>query len=126
MRVLFDTVTFLWAADSPERLSRAGRSLLANDSVLIELSSVSIAEIAIKQSIGKLDFGRDECASALADLRLRALPYTDDHARRLFGLPLHHTDPFDRLIIAQCLVEEIPIVTPDSKFARYDGLEILW
>ena len=61
-----------------------------------------------------------------ADLRLRILPYTSDHAFRLFDLPLHHADPFDRQIIAQALVERVRVVTPDENFRLYKGLDVIW
>lgn len=75
---------------------------------------------------GKLKVSLADLQRAVEDLDLRILPYTRDHASRLFDLPLHHTDPFDRQIIAQALCEEIPIVTCDDKFSRYKGLEIIW
>ena len=96
MRVLLDTVTFLWAADSPERLSRAAMSVLANVATMREMSTISLSEIAIKETRGKLAFGKEELSQAIADLRLHILPYTEKHAQSLFDLPLHHTDPFDR------------------------------
>ena len=82
--------------------------------------------IAIKQAIGKLVFRKEDIVNGISDLRLRVLPYTASHAYRLFGLPLHHTDPFDRQIIAQALAEAIPIVTSDEKFKLYKGLEVIW
>jgi hypothetical protein len=72
---------------------------------------VSLSELAIKQSIGKLRIGGDEVLTGIADLWLRVLPYTADHALHLFDLPLHHRDPFDRQITAQALCEKIPVVT---------------
>ena len=57
---------------------------------------------------------------------MRILPYTADHAGRLFGLPLHHADPFDRQIIAQALSENIPVVTSDEKFRLYKGIKVIW
>jgi PIN domain nuclease of toxin-antitoxin system len=54
------------------------------------------------------------------------LPYRADHAFSLFDLPLHHSDPFDRQIIAQALSEQIPVVTPDEKFGLYKGLKVIW
>jgi len=64
--------------------------------------------------------------AAIDDLKLRVLPYTARHAYQLFGLPLHHADPFDRQIIAQALAEIVPVVTPDEKFSLYKGLTIIW
>ncbi len=126
MRVLLDTVTFIWAVESPESLSRAARAVLQNDAAVIELSSVSISEIAIKHTLGKLDFGRDHLVKGIADLKLSLLPYTEAHAVKLFDLPPHHTDPFDRQIVAQSIAEDVPVVTPDAKFSLYAGLKVLW
>ena len=57
---------------------------------------------------------------------MRVLPYTTEHALRLFDLPLHHTDPFDRQIVAQALAEDIPVVTADEAFRRYSGIKVIW
>jgi PIN domain nuclease of toxin-antitoxin system len=62
----------------------------------------------------------------IADLRLRGLPYTTEHALRLFDLPTHHSDPFDRQILAQALEEEVAVVTPDESFTEYAGARVIW
>lgn len=126
MRLLLDTATFLWAVSSPDRISRAAMAALRNEANLREISTISLSEIAVKQSSGKLTFEKHEVLRGIADLRLRILPYIADHALGLFGLPLHHRDPFDRQIIAQALVEDIPIVTSDRMFRLYRGLRIIW
>jgi PIN domain nuclease of toxin-antitoxin system len=126
MRVLLDTVTFIWAVSSPESLSRQAMSVLRRDAAVREISSVSISEIAIKQARGKLTFGKDDLMAGLADLRVRVLPYTAEHALGLFDLPLHHPDPFDRQIIAQAICENIPVVTCDEKFRLYKEIKVLW
>ena len=126
MRVLLDTVTFLWAVHSPERISRPAMSLLAGEATIREISVVSLSEIAVKQVRGKLTLHKGEVAQGVADLRLRILPYTAEHAYALFDLPLHHPDPFDRQIIAQALVESISVITPDRAFNLYEGLKVLW
>ncbi len=126
MRLLLDTVTFLWAVGSPERVSRPAMSALASSRAVREISVISLSEIAIKQARGKLMFQRHDVAQGIADLQLRILPYTVDHAFNLFDLPLHHADPFDRQIIAQALAESIPVITPDATFRLYKGLRILW
>ena len=64
--------------------------------------------------------------AGVADLQLRVLPYTGEHAFRLFDLPTHHADPFGRQIVAQALVENVPVVTPDEAFSLYEGLKVLW
>ena len=126
MRLILDTVTFIWAVSAPERLSRAAVSALRKTTAVREISVVSLTEIAVKQSRGKLTFGRADAMAGIADLRLRVLPYGPEHAFRLFDLPSHHADPFDRQIIAQALVENVPVVTPDEAFNLYDGLKVVW
>ena len=91
-----------------------------------EISVVSLTEIAVKQTRGKLTFSAADAMTGVADLRLRILPYTAEHAFRLFDLPTHHGDPFDRQIIAQALVEEVAVVTPDETYGLYRGLKVVW
>ena len=100
-------------------------SALRKGTAVREVSVVSLAEIALKQNRGKLRFSANDAMSAIADLRLRVLPYAAEHAFRLFDLPAHHADPFDRQIIAQALIEDVPVVTPDEAFRLYDGLTVL-
>ena len=126
MRLILDTVTFIWAVSAPERLSRAAMSALRRSTAVRELSVVSLAEIAVKQTRGKLTFNKADVMTAVADLRLRILPYAAEHAFRLFDLPTHHGDPFDRQIISQALVENIAVVTPDESFKLYHGLKVVW
>jgi PIN domain nuclease of toxin-antitoxin system len=126
MRLLLDTVTFIWAASDPERLSRAAASALRKATAVREISVVSLTEIAFKQARGKLTFSKADATSGVADLRLRVLPYSAEHAFRLFDLPTHHADPFDRQIIAQALTEDMAVVTPDESFRLYEGLKVVW
>ena len=126
MRLILDTVTFIWAVSTPERLSRAAISALRKGSGVREISVASLTEIALKQTRGKLTFSKDDAAAGVAHLRLRILPYAAEHAFRLFDLPTHHADPFDRQIIAQALVEGVPVVTPDPAFNLYQGLKVVW
>src|SRR5271166_6534055 len=99
---------------------------LKNTDSIRELSAVSVSEIAIKQAVGKLVLGKHDVLAGIDDLTLRVLPYTSSHALKLFELPLHHTDAFDRQLIAQAMAEDIPIVTSDDKFTLYQGLTIIW
>ena len=126
MRLLLDTATFIHAIDAPGRLSRRASSILRNPNNLLELSAVSISEIAIKAGLGKLRFSADVLRQAVADLDLRILPYTCEHAFSLFALSRHHHDPFDRQILAQALHEQIPIVTPDEIFRLYREVKVIW
>ena len=126
MRLILDTVTFMWAVSSPQRLSRAAMAALRKETTVREISVVSLTEIAVKQIRGKLTFGKADAIAGVADLRLRVLPYAAEHAFHLFDLPTHHADPFDRQIIAQALVENVPVVTPDEAFRKYEGLRVVW
>jgi PIN domain nuclease of toxin-antitoxin system len=126
MRLLLDTAVLIYAVESPERLSRRGAAALQNTQNVLELSTVSLAEIAIKAALGKLRLSATSVRQAVQDLDIRTLPYTAEHAFQLFDLPRHHGDPFDRQIIAQALLEKIPVVTPDEKFGLYAGLKVIW
>ena len=126
VRLLLDTAVLIHAVESPERLSRRGAAALQNAQNVLELSTISLAEIAIKAALGELRLSAASVRQAVQDLDLRILPYTAEHAFQLFGLPHHHGDPFDRQIIAQALSEKIPVITPDEKFGLYEGLKIIW
>src|SRR5262245_66083732 len=101
MRLLLDTVTFIWAVSAPERLSRAAMSALRKSTAVREISVVTLIELAVKQTRSKITFSQRDVTAGAADLQLRILPYTAEHAFRLFELPTHHVDPFDRQLIAQ-------------------------
>jgi len=126
LRLLLDTAILIDAVESPERLSRRAVKALEDPENVLELSTISLAEIAIKASLGKLALSAAVARQAVHDLGIRILPYSADHALQLFELPLHHRDPFDRQIIAQALCEQIPVVTSDDKFGLYRGLKIVW
>jgi PIN domain nuclease of toxin-antitoxin system len=126
VRLLLDTATFIYAIEVPERLSKRAASALRNAENILELSAVSISEIAIESALGKLKLSADIIRDSIRDLDIRIISYTSEHALRLFTVPVHHRDPFDRQIIAQALAEKIPVVTPDEKFRLYSGLRIIW
>jgi PIN domain nuclease of toxin-antitoxin system len=126
VRLLLDSVALLYAVESPEHLSKRAAFALHNPQNILELSTVSLAEIAIKASLGKLKLSAATARQAVQDLGIRILPFTAEHAFQLFALPLHHRDPFDRQIIAQALSDKIPVVTSDDKFELYEGLRAIW
>ena len=126
MRLLLDTAAFVFAIQSPERLSKRAENVLKNPDNIRELSSISLTEIAIKTTLSKLNISAAMARQALEDMDVRILPFTAEHAFHLFDLAGHHRDPFDRQIIAQALAEEIPIVTPDEKFGLYKQLRTIW
>jgi PIN domain nuclease of toxin-antitoxin system len=126
VRVLLDTVTFILAVQCPDRLSPKASQVLQTSSDVRELSAISLTEIATKTGAGKLKFIREDVLQGIADLQLRLLSFTAQHALALFRLPMHHRDPFDRQIIAQALAEDIPVVTCDQQFRLYKPLNVIW
>src|SRR5207249_11047478 len=93
---------------------------------MLHLGAVCLSEIAIKSARWRLQVSAALARQAVEDLDIRILPYTAGHAFHLFDLPLHHSDPFDRQIIAQAMHERIPIVTCDEKFSLYNGIKLVW
>ena len=123
MRVLLDTSTFIRAMESPGKLSKRAATVLHSPANTLELSAISLTEIAIKPA---LEITGEQIRQALEDLDIRILPYTREHAFELLQLPFHHRDPFDRQIIAQALVEAIPVITPADAFRSYQGIKVIW
>lgn len=119
MRLLLDTHILLWWLSDDAQLSATVRSAVADGNNDVFFSAVSIAEIAIKQSLGKLDAPED-LVSLIAQEGITELPLTARHAAVLLHLPWHHRDPFDRLLVAQAKVEELSLATADSSLAAYD------
>lgn len=125
MRILIDTHVFLWGLQD-EKLSNRVRTLLPSADVWISVAS--LWEMIAKVQIGKLNLPKpvgDYLNAQLIANGVSVLPLTFDHVRRLEEIPLHHRDPFDRILIAQSLEEEIPLVTSDAAFNAY-GLEVIW
>jgi PIN domain nuclease of toxin-antitoxin system len=126
VQVLLDTHIFITAAvEGLEGLNSKTLKLLQSAETKRVLSSVSVTEIAIKFAIGKLPMNSYRVGRALADLAITLLPYTTTHAMRLFDLPLHHGDPFDRMLIATALAEDLPILSGDAIFREYKGLHLI-
>ena len=128
MRFLLDTHTLLWADADDKRLSRRARKLIEDASNQAVLSAVTALELAIKSSAGRLELGQSAesfVATRILAYRLQTLAIEVEHAIRVATLPRLHGDPFDRLLIAQAQVEQLPIVTNDPQVARYD-IEVIW
>ena len=116
-RILLDTQILLWTLSGHRRLPAEARRLLEDHDVLV--SAASIWEIAIKASIGKLEADPAAVRDSLAPSGFDELPVTGEHAARVAALPRHHRDPFDRLLVAQSLVEGLVLLTTDSQLAVY-------
>lgn len=123
MKLLLDTQLLLWAAGQPERLSaRAKRQLNDPENELL-FSAASLWEITIKTTLGRDDFRVEPrlLRRGLLDNGYVELPITSEHAVNVDALPPVHKDPFDRLLLAQALVEGITLLTADEQLARYPG-----
>jgi PIN domain nuclease of toxin-antitoxin system len=121
--VLLDTHVWLWMQAAPRRLVPAVRALVEDATTTLLLSAVSSWEIAIKYALGRLPL--PEPPELYVPDRMRtsgvvALPIEHSHALRVSGLERQHRDPFDRLLVAQCQIERIALVTADPIFERYD------
>lgn len=123
MKILLDTHVWLWMISEPENLSRHARRHINRDAEELMLSAASAWEISIKWSLGKLKLPSSPAEFVpghLAATKTFPLAIEHSHALRVATLPHHHSDPFDRLIIAQAQVEKLPILTADPHFKPYD------
>lgn len=118
MRVLLDTHVFLWCVTDSRKLKASARKLLAAADAAY-VSSASIWEIAIKASIGKIEADADQLAQAIETSGFHELPISAAHAARVARLPRHHSDPFDRLLLAQALSEPLIFFTADEALRAY-------
>ena len=128
MRYLLDTNALLWFLDNDKKLSRRARQLIESSSHESLISIVSLWEIAIKTGLGKLDLSEpfeQMFPEQLHFNNIEILDITVDSLIKLTTLPFHHRDPFDRLIIAQGLVEGLPIISVDTTFDAY-GINREW
>jgi PIN domain nuclease of toxin-antitoxin system len=126
MKVLLDTHTLLWALTDQSRLSERAQRLLPQADTWFSVAS--LWEILIKAQLGKIALPRPTGPYLMSKLQLngvRILDLKPDHVLRIEFLPIHHRDPFDRMLIAQSLEENLPLVTADRIFARY-AVELIW
>ncbi len=128
MKVLLDTHTVIWWVDQDHLLGAAARAAITDPANEVFLSAATVWEIAIKVGLGKLSLSmpyRQWMNQAMTDLGATLLPITVEYADVQARLPLHHRDPFDRLIIAQAQVDDVPLISGDATFDQY-GISRLW
>lgn len=128
MRALLDTHTFLWWTTDDRRVSPRVRAIFRDPSNDFLFSAASAWELITKAQVGKIKLPCDPDRFIVEQLALNAfvaLPIDLTHALRVQTLPLHHRDPFDRILIAQNLMEKLPIVTADPLIAQY-SVEVIW
>ena len=123
MKLLLDTHLLLWALQDSPRLSAEARALIEDEENILLFSAISMAEVAIKNALRRPDFEIDPhiVRRTLIDDGYLELPLTSAHAVAVAGLPPIHKDPFDRLLVAQAMVEGITLITEDAVVGQYAG-----
>lgn len=124
MRLLLDVNAFMWWVTPSPRLGATAREAIADSANDIAVGIGAVWELTIKRALGKLHFPFD-FETELRNENFAMLPISFAHLRQLDGLPPHHGDPFDRLLIAQARADGISIATADRRFAAY-GVQIIW
>jgi PIN domain nuclease of toxin-antitoxin system len=128
MKYLLDTHTFLWWNLDDPQLSSVVREIIADGHNEIFLSAASAWEIAIKSARGRLILPEDPAHYVASRMNLhnfQAMPVQIHHATQVYKLPWHHTDPFDRLLIAQSQIESLPLLSADEEIRKYE-VQVIW
>lgn len=124
MRLLADTHAVLWLLGADERLSAGAEEMLTDPANEVLLSAAVVWEVAIKRSLGRLQ-APDGFAGLLLDAGAVPLAVSIDHARAVRSLPWHHRDPFDRLLVAQAMLEDAVLLSGDDRLRAYD-VRVAW
>ena len=119
MNILLDTHVLIWALENNQTLSELSRNSIINGSNLVFVSSISVWEIGIKRSLGKLD-APDNLLEEIREHRFSPLNISLEHAQLAGHLPHIHKDPFDRMLVAQAITEKLTLVTRDELIPKYD------
>jgi PIN domain nuclease of toxin-antitoxin system len=128
MKLLFDTHALIWFAEDSPQFTAAALKAIREEGAEVFCSAANIWEIAIKAAIGKLQLVADlqtEFRSKLAQNNIVFLPIQYEHAARVAVLPFHHRDPFDRLLVAQTLIEDMSLISHDKVLDAY-GIRRIW
>ncbi|MDJ0570324.1 MAG: type II toxin-antitoxin system VapC family toxin [Pleurocapsa sp. MO_192.B19] len=128
MKILLDTQIFLWALAEPKRLGENAKSLLRSQENQLYLSAASSWEISIKVALGKLPLPEAPdkyISSRMANLKILPLDVKHHHTFIVYKLPLHHRDPFDRILIASSIAENFHLMSADEQFRHYE-IDLLW
>lgn len=124
-RYLLDTHVLLWWLGEPKKLSEKVLKIISEEKIEIFLSAASLWEIETKREIGKLKVPKN-LAEEIKDQAILELEISGSHVKRLAALPKHHKDPFDRMIIAQALEEDLVIISSDPAIHKYSAQVIWW
>lgn len=123
MRILLDTHILLWTLADSSRLSKQARQLI-NNATEVYVSTASYWELAIKINLGKLNVDLDVLCQGVDDCGMIELPISREHTLATLNLPLHHKDPFDRLIVAAAMCEPMRLLSADAVLKQYTELVI--
>ena len=123
MRLLLDTNILLWAMSDDPMLSPKARQMI-EQATAVFVSSASVWEISIKTGLGKLKLDMDKFMPQLAEAGFEPLSVSWDHAQAVRGLPHHHRDPFDRMLVAQAITEPLGLLTHDAMLTQYSDLVV--
>lgn len=120
MKLLLDTHVFIWWLDAPEKLNIEELEFIKNTDNTIFISAASIWEISIKKSIGKLIFSNNfDILNCITENYFLPLPINIKHAQFIETLPQHHDDPFDRMLISQAIIDDLVLITRDTRIKKY-------
>ena len=128
MKLLLDSCTFLWIAGDDAKLSNQARALFLAEEHEVFLSPVSVWEIVVKHSLGRLDLPGDPARWIVQQRKrhgIEPLPLDEDAVLALLRLPAHHRDPFDRMLVCQALTQGMTILTPDELIRQYPA-NVVW
>jgi PIN domain nuclease of toxin-antitoxin system len=123
LRILLDTHVLLWALAAPSKLPLAARRAIERGDVYV--SAASVWEVAIKAALGKLVAKAADVLAAIEPAGFSLLPITGEHAAYVADLPMHHRDPFDRLLVAQALHEPMRLLSNDEILRAYGDFVIM-
>jgi PIN domain nuclease of toxin-antitoxin system len=127
--ILLDTHALVWLASDPKRLSPAARKAISAQASALHVSAVSAWEISLLVRNGRLTLPMKPDAyveHAIRHLALIELPVTRESAQASVALPPIHNDPFDRILIAECLLRQVSLISADRVIAKYPGLRVIW
>ncbi|MCL2255046.1 MAG: type II toxin-antitoxin system VapC family toxin [Lachnospiraceae bacterium] len=126
MKYILDTHTILWYCENPDKLSDSVKKIIYDDNLQIFVSIASLWEFSIKFSIGKLKFegGLSRLCELIMQVDFMILPITQNHLATVINLPFIHRDPFDRLLIAAAIEENMTILTIDDNISQYDVISV--
>jgi PIN domain nuclease of toxin-antitoxin system len=128
MKVLLDTHAFLWLISGDDRLSETAQKTFLNPGNILFFSAASLWEICIKMSLGKLSLKSGWLKTIEDEMKINAIQWLSiemTHCVKLINLPFHHRDPFDRMLVAQAMVDDMQLLSWDTRLSSY-GIKCIW